>query len=359
MNSPPLFNAQFIDDDGQPLAAGLLYTYVTGTTTPLTTYQDQAGTTPNTNPIVLDAAGRCDLWLSTTDEYTLTLKRADLTLVKTWDDVSGSAAGTSGVTSVNGETGVVVLTADEIDFSTGTSTTWGPSGTVDIADALDTIIERVDNGITASAIPIVDAGGLIASTNVESALQELAGGSFALPTQTGNSGKFLGTNGTTPSWSAPPASGITIADAGGYLASTNVEGALQEVAASAAAASLPAQAGNTGKFLSTDGSNTSWALAGTGSSTQAATGSITFPGGLIMKWGKTASLLTDTADNVVTFAVAFPNNCFQVICSCATGYAVGMSTEAFSVAAHTVTAAGFKIDNDSTAQTVAWFAIGN
>lgn len=57
-------NAQqtFLDDDGNPLAAGYVYMYVPGTTTPKTTWQDRNFTTSNTNPIVLDSAGRARIW---------------------------------------------------------------------------------------------------------------------------------------------------------------------------------------------------------------------------------------------------------------------------------------------------------
>ncbi len=61
----------------------------------------------------------------------------------------------------------------------------------------------------------------------------------------------------------------------------------------------------------------------------------------------------------MTFATPFPTACFQVICSCATGYAVGGTTEAFSVGAHGYSVNGFLLDNDSTDQAVSWFAIGN
>ena len=49
---------QFCDQNGQPYAGGSLYTYVPGTTTPLPTWQDAGQTTLNTNPIILDTAGR-------------------------------------------------------------------------------------------------------------------------------------------------------------------------------------------------------------------------------------------------------------------------------------------------------------
>ena len=49
---------QFFTDSGDPLSGGKLFTYAAGTTTPLTTYTSSSGSTPNTNPIILNAAGR-------------------------------------------------------------------------------------------------------------------------------------------------------------------------------------------------------------------------------------------------------------------------------------------------------------
>jgi len=53
---------QFCDANGLPFAAGTIETYVVGTSTPKATYTDPALTALNTNPIVLDSAGRCVMW---------------------------------------------------------------------------------------------------------------------------------------------------------------------------------------------------------------------------------------------------------------------------------------------------------
>lgn len=53
----------FYDSGGAPLAGGKLYSYQAGTTTPLATYTDEGAGTPNTNPIVLNAAGQASVWL--------------------------------------------------------------------------------------------------------------------------------------------------------------------------------------------------------------------------------------------------------------------------------------------------------
>lgn len=55
---------QFIDNVGLPLAGGIVCTYAAGTNTPQATYTDSTGLTPNSNPIVLDAGGRANIWWS-------------------------------------------------------------------------------------------------------------------------------------------------------------------------------------------------------------------------------------------------------------------------------------------------------
>lgn len=51
-------NQQFADNTGLPYAGGSLAFYASGTSTPLATYSDSALTIANTNPVVLDSAGR-------------------------------------------------------------------------------------------------------------------------------------------------------------------------------------------------------------------------------------------------------------------------------------------------------------
>ena len=49
---------QYLDNAGDPLAEGKLYFYESGTTTPKTTFSDVNNSIPNTNPVLLTAAGR-------------------------------------------------------------------------------------------------------------------------------------------------------------------------------------------------------------------------------------------------------------------------------------------------------------
>lgn len=59
----PSAKQQFLTNAGVPAAGFSLYTYASGTTTPLATYTDQAATAANTNPIVLDARGEAIIYL--------------------------------------------------------------------------------------------------------------------------------------------------------------------------------------------------------------------------------------------------------------------------------------------------------
>jgi hypothetical protein len=85
--------AQFFDNNGDPLSGGLIYTYAAGTTTPKATYTDSTGTTPNTNPIVLDSAGRtpAQIWLTAGDLYKFVLRNADDVLIGSYDNIPGVA----------------------------------------------------------------------------------------------------------------------------------------------------------------------------------------------------------------------------------------------------------------------------
>ena len=68
----PFVKARFFDRCGKPLTGGQIYTYEANTTTPKVTYKDPYGLTPNTNPIILDAAGEADIYLDGTYRIRIT-----------------------------------------------------------------------------------------------------------------------------------------------------------------------------------------------------------------------------------------------------------------------------------------------
>lgn len=84
--TPP--KLQFFDANGEPLVGGKLYSYAAGTTTPLATYTDSTGSTPNTNPVILDSRGEANVWFSAT-QYKLVLKSATDVEIWTVDNLNG------------------------------------------------------------------------------------------------------------------------------------------------------------------------------------------------------------------------------------------------------------------------------
>jgi hypothetical protein len=83
--------SQFLDFNGRPLAGGFVHFYIPNTSTPKNTYQDQAGTVLNTNPVRLDAAGRATIW--GTGLYRQVVNDTFGNLI--WDQVTDSAASAS------------------------------------------------------------------------------------------------------------------------------------------------------------------------------------------------------------------------------------------------------------------------
>lgn len=55
--------ARFFDASGNPLAGGKVWTYEAGTLTLKASFTDSTGSTPNTNPVILDSSGSANIWL--------------------------------------------------------------------------------------------------------------------------------------------------------------------------------------------------------------------------------------------------------------------------------------------------------
>lgn len=88
---------QFFDNSGLPLAGGKIFTYSSGTTTPKATYTDSSGTTANTNPVILDASGRANIWLS--GYYTIVCQNSNGVQLWSVDNVSSINASQGTVTN--------------------------------------------------------------------------------------------------------------------------------------------------------------------------------------------------------------------------------------------------------------------
>jgi hypothetical protein len=155
----PQPKAQFFDANGSPLVGGKVYTYAAGTTTPLETYTSESAVTPNTNPVILDSRGECNLWFSPASSYKVVLESATDTLQWTVDNIStyGTLASqnSNNVAITGGTITGVTLTVNVIgDVS-------GNAGTVTngvYLDAVQTVTNKTLTGM-ASASTVKDSLG--------------------------------------------------------------------------------------------------------------------------------------------------------------------------------------------------------
>lgn len=88
LSPPPVFRG--FDNNGNPLVGGFLYTYAAGTSTPVASYTDSTASTPNTNPVVLNSRGECNLWLLPNQSYKLALTDSQANPIWTVDQVINS-----------------------------------------------------------------------------------------------------------------------------------------------------------------------------------------------------------------------------------------------------------------------------
>jgi len=153
-----------------PLINGTLTTYVAGTTTPTTTWQDRAQATANTNPIVLDGNGECLLWLDPLVTYKFVLANAEGTQQWSVDNISGAepaglrealaaSGGSALVGFIQAGTGAVSRTMQDKDREIVSVTDFAANGVsgarVDPTGVLDSTL-----GIQA-AISSLSSGGIL------------------------------------------------------------------------------------------------------------------------------------------------------------------------------------------------------
>jgi len=124
--TPPYL--QFFDDNGNPLSGGKVYTYAAGTLTPKATYTDASETTPLSNPVILDSAGRATIWIS--GSYYIDVKTSADVAVKNTDNITAFNTSSSSINSLlpsqSGNAGKY-LTTD------GNNVSWGESSAVQTA----------------------------------------------------------------------------------------------------------------------------------------------------------------------------------------------------------------------------------
>lgn len=97
----PWLNVQFTDNAGKPLSSGRVYSCIAGSScpgSPQPTFTSSSGFTANSNPIVLDAAGRASIWLTAGAGYrfVVTKSTGEIITGAGGDNIMGSPTSSSG-----------------------------------------------------------------------------------------------------------------------------------------------------------------------------------------------------------------------------------------------------------------------
>lgn len=172
----PNARTQFINANGQPLVGGTVAFYIPSTLSAKTTWQDPGETTPNTNPITLDALGSALIWGSGT--YREILKDSSGNTV--WDGL------TSGF-SIGNATGILrgdgVGNISGVTLGSNLSLTGGPPGgtlagtyTAPYAGAVqETITNSLKNVVNVQDFNAKCDGSTDDTTAIQAALNSGAG----------------------------------------------------------------------------------------------------------------------------------------------------------------------------------------
>ena len=151
-----------IDDNGNPLVGGELFTYIAGSNTPTPTFTDATGTVENTNPVILDSRGEAHVWISDEMVYKFVLREPASeggAIIRTTDNIQanngGGGVGLSYVSHSNSDsitldglgTEPSPLTANLIISSitsNALSITTAGGGGVYVADLSEAISDKLD-----------------------------------------------------------------------------------------------------------------------------------------------------------------------------------------------------------------------
>lgn len=165
----PKGETTFLDDNGDPLSAGSVYFYIPSTTTLKNTWQDEDETTLNTNPVVLDSAGRAVIFGS--GSYRQIVKDSDGNTIWDrlvydtspdtgvwWGSTSGGAANVQTATA----SGFVLAAGNRLSFIAGYTNTGATTLNVNAGGAVNVYKTTLAGGLGA-----LDGGEIVAGQIVD------------------------------------------------------------------------------------------------------------------------------------------------------------------------------------------------
>jgi len=239
----PVFGAgaQLLDNQGRVLALGTINTYQAGTSTPLATYTDSTGGTPNNVSIPLDSAGRppAEIWLTGGQAYKFIVKDSTgATVGVAYDNISGvndpGAAASGSLQAWNSVAGTPTFISATQFSMTGDQRTTFPIGTrVKSTNTSGTVYSTVsavafgsfttitvvndsttlDSGLSAVSVSTSPTVGMNVSANAVAYQSSLTyqGGSLGLAVQNAVSAGTTNTTNIAGATKAPTTGGTSTA----------------------------------------------------------------------------------------------------------------------------------------------------
>ena len=176
----PVLVQHFVDNNGNALYLGQLSSFAAGTNTPLATYTDSTGGTPNPNPVILNPRGEASVWIPPNVAYKFNLTDANGNQIPGFpiDNVVNAQLVTlyGGVDTGVANAYILNFAAPYSVLSDGITIFWVPSNTNTGPSTLNV------NGLGVISILNPDASALTASEIVASGIVGVVyrGGNFYL-----------------------------------------------------------------------------------------------------------------------------------------------------------------------------------
>ena len=311
----------FVDASGQPCASCSLYSYVAGTTTPLATYTDSTGTSQNTNPIVLNAAGGANIWLGA-NSYKFILKDSTGATIWSVDNVNAGSlfpCSTVGAIQIS-NSGATGLTCDpSITINTVTHTInvgTLPTNHVTIGALGIPTSWTFDTTSPATAAASLNLGSIGSGTANQIAIYPATGnnvqGSSTIPdgiTAITRSKNDRSTNPATTDYVYQPGAinpdSVLIENG---IAMTDNQGNGEKVQHSTGSIT----GGDCAKYDANGNVVDAGGPCGTPPAFTGTSGYQLLPSGLILQWATGSSCTSDCAQTV-SFPITFPHACFTVM----------------------------------------------
>jgi hypothetical protein len=127
----PLPVQRFVDNNGNALVGGQLFTFQAGSNTPAQTFTDSSGVTTNPNPIILNSRGECQIWLPPNVAFKFQLLDSFSNTIWTVDNIVNSQLITlwGGVDTGSANSYSLNFLAPFTSYLDGTVLYWNPANT--------------------------------------------------------------------------------------------------------------------------------------------------------------------------------------------------------------------------------------